>query len=443
MNLVVRLLLIFVLGNAALFFLLQTPYWMLSVWIFLFLFITVIELIKYVEKNYRILGNFLMGVKQNDFSYIGNIRQNMKDTGLGKAFSHIADMVEGLRLEAETNYQYLQTVVNHVETGIICFDNSGKINLVNKAVYRFLNLQNLFNIEIFQQIDKGFYDLIASLQPGERQLYSLELRGKIYQLVVYATHFRKEKTDYKLVSFNNIKGELEEKEMESWYKLTRVLTHEIMNSAIPISNLSGMVYETLVEDDDRFKDLSELDIENREELKTSLKIIQSRSRGLVSFVNSTRKITKLPAPELRETNIEELLKGVFSLFSQKLKSRHVVYSIEGQGVKERVLIDSDQMEQVFINLLQNAIDAVTKAKYPKITVIMEKNQQGKVFIRFADNGKGMNTEEKENVFVPFFTTKRNGTGIGLTLSRHIVHNHKGKMDVKSEPGKGTEFIITI
>ena len=442
-NLIVRLLVLFLLGNTALFLVLQTSYWMLSVWIFLFLLIGIAELIKYIEKNYKELSDFLMGVKENDFTYIANIRKNKRDKGLGKTFNHIADLVENLRLEAETNYQYLQTVVNHIEIGILCFEESGKINLVNNAAYRFFNLNSLSDIDKLKSIDEGFFNMITNLQPCEKKIYRLTLEGNTYQLAVFATHFKKEKKNFKLVSFQNIKGVLEEKEMESWYKLTRVLTHEIMNSAIPISNLSGMVYEGILDEDGRFRDFSQMDDESRQELKDSLKTIQSRSRGLVNFVSSTRKITRLPEPDLQLVDVVKLLNGIFSLFSQKLKNKNIHYEIENGEKGVQIYADPGQLEQVFINLLQNAIDALEDEDNPVIRVSIEELPEGKLVIRFIDNGKGMNKDEKENLFIPFYTTKKTGTGIGLSLSRQIIYNHKGEINVKSLPGQGTEFLITI
>lgn len=442
-NIVLRLAGLFLVGTGMLYILLQTPFWMLSVWLFLILLLGFFELIKYIERNYRILGNFLMGIQQNDFSYAGKFHKNVMDKQLGKAFHHVAELVENLRLDAETNYQYLQTVVNHVDVGILCFDKTGKVNLVNKSARDFLGLPNMRSLDSLRKIDTGFYELILNLNPGERKLYKIDLNGRNYQLALRATFFRKEHTNYKLVSFQNIKGELEMKEMESWYKLTRVLTHEIMNSAIPISNLTAMIYETVLDGEQQFRDLKELDPENQEELITSLQTIQNRSRGLVDFVNSTRRITRLPQPRIHEINIVEVISRVFSLFSQKLKQRNIQYKIKSVGEKMLLHGDAEQLERVFINLLQNAIEALDGREDPKITVKLDKHSRNKTTISVMDNGKGMTPEESESLFIPFYTTKKEGTGIGLTLSRQIIHNHNGEINVESMDGGGTKCIVTI
>jgi signal transduction histidine kinase len=222
-----------------------------------------------------------------------------------------------------------------------------------------------------------------------------------------------------------------------------VLTHEIMNSAIPISNLTGMIYETVLDEEQQFRDLKKLDPENQEELITSLQTIQNRSRGLVDFVNSTRSITRLPQPRTYEINIVDVLHRVFSLFSQKLKQRNIQYQIE--HIEDKILIqgDAEQLERVFINVLQNAVEALEGMENPQITVELEKHSSENITISITDNGKGMTREESENLFIPFYTTKKEGTGIGLTLSRQIIHNHNGEMNVESLDGKGTKFIVTL
>lgn len=442
-NLVWRLISILVMGYAALYILLNTPFWMLSVWMFLAMVGLTIGLVRYAEKNYRSLGNFLMAIDQNDFSYLGNIRKLKKDSRLGSAFNHIADLIERLRLDAQSSFQYLQTVVNHVEVGIICYDAHGKISLFNKAARSMLGLSHLNHIRFLYHLDPEFHQLILDINPGERRLYRLERGGGLYQLSVLATRFIKESVSFKLVSFQNIKGELEEKEMESWYRLTRVLTHEIMNSAIPISNLSGMVYETLVQDNGHLQDLDKLGNEEEQELKMSLKTIHSRSNGLVKFVNATRQITRLPDPELEDVDVVSLARRVLSLYTQKLRDFGISCQLNTPDHEVQVKADSGQLEQVLINLLQNAMDAVEGRDQPAISIDVGLTDDHQTKIRVADNGTGIPSEERDNLFVPFYTTKKKGSGIGLSLSRHIIHNHKGKMEVKSREGAGSEFIIYL
>ncbi len=443
LNLVWRLAFILMLGYAGLHFLIYTPFWMLSVWLFAATIGLTIALIRYVEQNYRSLGDFLMAIDQNDFSYLANMRKLKKNTRLGAAFNHIADMMEGLRLEAESSFQYLQTVVQHVEVGILCYDQRGRISLFNKAARELLGVPRLSHIRLLYQRCPDFYQLVIDIQPGERKLHRLEKNGKLDQLSVLATRFKKESVPFKLVSFQNIKGELEEKEMESWYRLTRVLTHEIMNSAIPISNLSGMVYETLISEQGHLREVARLDEEETHELKTSLQTIQSRSRGLVRFVNSTRHITRLPDPEVQSTDMVNLLQRVLSLYAPKIRAEGITCRPDLPDEPYILKVDPGQLEQVLINLLQNAIEAVSSTSDPFIAISLNATPDNQTQLRVADNGAGMTPEVKENLFVPFFTTKKNGSGIGLSLSRHIIFNHKGKMEVRSREGAGSEFIISL
>jgi len=442
-NLVWRLIAILIVGSAAIYLLVNTPFWLLSMWLFLAATGLTMGLVRYAEKNYRSLGDFLMAIDQNDFSYLGNIRKLKKDSRLGSAFNHIADLIERLRLDAQSSFQYLQTVVNHVEVGIVCYDEQGKISLFNRAACSLLGISHLSHIRFLYHLDPEFHQLILGIKPGERKLYRLERDGKLYQLSVLATRFRKESLSFKLVSFQNIRGELEEKEMESWYRMTRVLTHEIMNSAIPISNLSGMVYEALVKDDGDLQDLDKLEGEEEQELKMSLKTIQSRSNGLVKFVNATRQITRLPDPDLEMVDVVSLVRRVLSLYSQKLRGLHVGCHLKAPDHHVQIKADPGQLEQVLINLLQNAIDAVKDQDQPAISFYVGVTADNQTEIRVTDNGAGIPPEVRDNLFVPFYTTKKNGSGIGLSLSRTIIHNHKGKMEVRSREGVGSEFIIYL
>lgn len=442
-NIFWRLALLMAAGYGAVHFLLYTPYWMLSVWMFAGVVGLAVALVRYAEKNYRSLGDFLMAIDQNDFSYLGNMRKLKKDSRLGAAFNHIADMMEGLRMDAQASYQYLQTVVQHVEVGILCYDERGRISLFNKAARELLGVPQLSHVRFLYHLDPDFHRLVVDIQPGERKLYRREKEDRLYHLSVLATRFKKEAESFKLVSFQNIKGELEEKEMESWYRLTRVLTHEIMNSAIPISNLSGMVYETLVTDEGHLRATDTMADDEADEMKVSLQTIQSRSRGLVRFVNSTRQITRLPDPELQPTDLVKLIRRIHSLYAPKLKEQGVDGHLDIPESPHRIKADAGQLEQVMINLLQNAIEAVAGLEHPAITISLRSNEKNQTELRVVDNGPGIPPEVRENLFVPFYTTRRNGSGIGLSLSRHIIHNHKGRIEVKTREGAGSEFIIYL
>lgn len=440
-NIVLRLLLAIALGTASLHLIVQTAYWMAGFWLLLFMIFAVLSLLRYIERNYTALGNFLEGVRYSDFSSLGNIRKKTQNKGLSKAFHHIADLIENLRIEAESNYQYLHTVVNHVNVGIVCFDTTGRINLLNDAARDFFQMNRVHDISSFKPVAPKFLELLEAILPGERKLLTLELRGYSYQLAVTATSFKREEKEYKLVSFQNIKGELEQKEMESWYRLTRVLTHEIMNSAIPIANLSEMVSETILDDKGGFRDLNQLEAGEKEELTDSLRTISSRSQGLVNFVNSTRSITRLAPPKLNTVDMVALVEGIFALFNQKLRECGIHYEVVAPEEQVYFQADAGQLEQVFINLLQNAIDATLNTPSPFIRAMIEQPERDQLLVSIEDNGAGMKPGEKEQVFVPFYTTKKQGSGIGLSLSRHIIFNHRGQIAVKSEEGKGTRFEI--
>jgi signal transduction histidine kinase len=235
---------------------------------------------------------------------------------------------------------------------------------------------------------------------------------------------------------------LEYQELESWQKLIRVLTHEIMNSVTPISSLSNAINDTFNETNGKKTELQKISDDDFEDIISSLKTIENRSKGLLKFVSSYKQLTKIPKPDIKEVNLTELVNHCHTLLKQKFKELNIHFTFNNSKEEFNCFADYDLIEQVMINLLLNAIDAVKNQEKPQITVGI-KNELNKYKINIKDNGKGIEPEEIEKIFIPFYTTKKEGSGIGLSLSRQIMRLHKGNIQVNSEQGKGTEFVLEI
>jgi signal transduction histidine kinase len=238
-----------------------------------------------------------------------------------------------------------------------------------------------------------------------------------------------------------VQSELEQNELIAWQKLTRVITHEIMNSAIPISNLSDLVYNQLFINDETFN--SNLNTEQTEDIKEGLKTIESRSKALVKFVDATRNFTKMPKPELEMIQVDMILQKVLSLLKVRIEETDVEVKVSIKPDDLKLLADSSMLEQVLINITLNAIDSYDNKNQNKLEIIAEKTSDNHINISISDNGKGIEPNKLDHIFIPFFTTKINGSGIGLSLSKQIMYLHKGNISVKSEPGKGTTFVLTF
>jgi len=258
---------------------------------------------------------------------------------------------------------------------------------------------------------------------------------------VRASTFTLEKDRYKIVSLHDIKTELEEQEVESWQKLVRVLTHEIMNSTIPITNMVGLARDFLVDDEGIPKVIPGLDKEEIDDLIESLSTAENRSKGLVKFVQTTKDLARIPEPTISEIQIDELFNRIKGFFKNDFKRQKIDCKVI--LCKSGLIINADleMIEQVLINLVKNAIEAVRETPQPKIKITADQNDNLPVVISVCDNGSGILEENLENIFIPFFSTKKEGSGIGLSLSRQIMKLHRGRIDVETEPGAGTTFIL--
>ncbi len=434
-RLIIRLALILLLGYMTIFVWTKTYFWLVAIWMGLAVILLTIELIRFVERSYRELNNFLISVSQHDFSNT-YLDPSPKSTAvsLRPALANINQVFRSLRSEKESGFLYLQTVVEHISVALVCFDENETVQLTNQAAKDLFRKPYFHQIHGLKSIDPHLYQVVLHLKNGERELVELEGRAT---LAVRATEFILLDTSYKLVSFQNIKDELEEKEVESWQKLIRVLTHEIMNSVIPISTLSSVIREMLENTD--FQSLRDEDIED---LRHGLGTIEKRSAGLVNFVKAYKSLTKAYDLHVETIAVETLFGQVVTLLKAQLEAEQVQVVLETpQGLE--VTADPEFIEQCLLNLMINALDAVKGRPTPQITLSAAQNALGRVVIRIQDNGKGISPEVMENVFVPFYTTKPNGSGVGLSLTRQVMQLHKGNVQLHSKEEVGTTVLLTF
>ncbi len=434
-NVIIRISLIILFGYGAVYVITQTHFWLVSFWLILALIITLINLIRYVERSRRELANFLLAIKQQDFS---NTYHYKKEQDLNYAFHEINQVLKTLRNEKASNLIYLQTIVEHVRVALVCFDDQMRVELVNHAAKELFDKSLITSIRSLKHLSAELLDTITNIKNGERELVKLNLGGKLMNLSILATEFKLQDEAFKLVSFQDIKSELEANEIESWQKLIRVLTHEIKNSVIPISTLSDVILQ-MIKDESGQPDLSKLDNEGIEDLVGGLETIESRSKGLANFVKTYDQLTKVPKPDIQVIKIEQLIGRLVNLFKADIDQNLIQLALnieEGLTIE----IDPDLIDQVLINLFKNAIEALQGLKKPTISLDAHRDEEG-ITIVISDNGPGIPDEIVENIFVPFYTTKTSGSGIGLSLSRQIMRLHKGSLEVRSTKDRGTSFLL--
>ncbi len=438
-------LLLLALSFFLLFYLIdKTRYNVTPVILIILIIIQVIFLIRYVERTNTRLSQFLQSIRHSDFS------SSFSDKGLGKSFEDLnnsfTEVIEEFkkhRSEKEEHFNYLQTVVQHVSMGIIAYTRDGKVDIFNHAVKRLLKVRNIRVISELGKVKEELPEILLKLRAGDRTLIRLFIEDELLQISAYATEFRMRGEDYTLVSLQDISSELDEKEIESWQKLIRVLTHEITNSITPISSLAATVREMLLEEENGKPVLKSLDPEELEGVQEAMDTIQNRSRGLLNFVEVYRNLTRIPKPNFRYFRVTEIFKRSERLLRPKMDELGIQCTHKVFPPDLMITADPDLVDQVVINLIMNAMDAIKGKDNAQISILATVNSYNRIVIDFKDNGSGIKPDILDKIFMPFFTSKKYGSGIGLSLSRQIMSLHKGSISVKSKPDEGTVITLTF
>lgn len=349
-------------------------------------------------------------------------------------FNRVQEILKNLRLDYETQNQYFKTVTNHTATGLISYQKNGRIEIFNKAAQDLFNIPNLTNIRQLNHIEENLPSVLNNLKSSEQKLIRLKINNELVAISIKATELKAENKQIKLISLQNIKNELAENEIEAWQKLFRVLTHEIMNSVGPISSTVSTMSDKLKSKTElKEEKLIRLSEKVYEKTLRGLDIIGERSEGLLDFVHNFRKFTLSPTPDLKEIRISELFNSIFELLEEKLKSKNIDLEIHLSVDNLSLQADKGLIEQVLINLINNSIASLNKTEKKMIKLIAYSEENNSTTIKVIDNGSGISDENIEQVFVPFFTTRKDGSGIGLSLSRQIMRLHNGNIIISSVP----------
>ncbi|MBC3539620.1 sensor histidine kinase [Rufibacter sediminis] len=402
-----------------------------------------IALIRYIERTTERLIKFLNTIKYDDFSEVFSSRNEGKVFDeLYQRYNEVIRKFRDIRSEKEATTQYYQAVVQHIGIGIITFKKTGEIQLINNAAKRLLQVPQLSHVEHLRREAPQLVEQLLTLPAGQSVVLHLKRGKERVPVSLFVVDLVMRGEDFRLASIQNIQRELEEKEMEAWQNLIRVLTHEIMNSVTPISSLAGSVaadIQDVLEAQPAEQIL--LQREETEDMGLALQTIERRSQGLVRFVQDFRSLARVPVPQQQFFSVPQMLKQLQTLFQEELIRENIVLEVNCPENGLQVLADRELVEQVLINLIRNAIHAL--ADQPTKTLQLEAfpDQDSRVVIQVTDNGSGIAEEALEQIFLPFYTTKPTGTGIGLSLSRQIMRLHKGSLTVSSELGEGTTFTL--
>lgn len=437
------LLLVFTL--LLIFFLHQETAYAVSTIILSVLFVTqIIFLIRYTEQTNRKLARFFEAIRYSDFTgtFTGN-EAGRSFEELNRQFNEVIEAFKKTKTEKEENFNYLLTVIQHVSIGVLVFKKDGQVDVYNNAVKRLLQIKHLRNIRELNSVSNELTTTLLEARAGEKKLVKLFVDDELLQLSIYATEFLMHGEKYMLVSLQDIHPELEHKEVESWQMLIKVLTHEIMNSITPISSLASTVQDILKEHLKMHPNLDEDESEDLENITSAISTIEKRSKGLLNFVELYRNLTRIPKPHFRYFSIRDSFQRNLGLMEDKFEKRGISVSTKIFPADLKLLADPDLIDQVLINLLLNAIDAVKETENPEIVLMASVNLNNRTVLEVSDNGTGISHDVMDKIFMPFFTSKKTGSGIGLSLSRQIMHMHKGSLSVRSQMGQGSTFTLVF
>jgi len=400
------------------------------------------RLAKQINKIHQYLTMFLMVIRESRDSYsLPTTKKDYIFSELSEYFKEIREVIKDAKIEKENQYHYLNYVVEHVGIGLLAFDDKGKVELINNAGKKLLKIPALLNIKTLDSIQKDLSESIIKMMPGQQETIVLNIEDELLHLSFKVSQFRMYEKNIRLVSFQNIKTELDEKELDSWQKLIRILNHEIMNSITPITTLSTTIKKSLTR-----KDTKENSPETNEELiadtVNGLSLIEERGKGLISFVQKYRSLSTAIKPNIEKVKVAKLISNVTTLLSSDLENEKIICDVIKASEDYEIWADEKLIEQVLINLIKNSIHAI-HSRRTKSLIIATSKINGKITIEVADSGKGIPANELENIFIPFYTTKENGSGIGLSLSRQIMRLHKGSIKVSSAQNVGTTFTLTF
>jgi two-component system, NtrC family, nitrogen regulation sensor histidine kinase NtrY len=397
-----------------------------------------IQLYRNIMRMQREVQDFVQSIGYKDFTKHFNIQKAPKDLRqLREGFNAINTSFKDMSREKELQYQYLQKILEIINTGIVSYNlQTGEVNWLNDTFKKMFGIPYLKNISAIEKRDKILYNAVASIQSSVGQVIAIQDKNENLKILVTATIFKTGGTTNKIVALQNINAALDENEGQAWQKLLSVMTHEIMNSIAPISSLANTLSDHLKQIP---KTLSE-QYKDIEDIELGLDTIHRRSEGLLKFAQVYRNLNKISQPQLDTVLVLDLFENIANLMQPTLEKNEIELDIILKDPQLQLKIDLHLIEQILLNLTLNAIEALRDSQHKKITFTAFTEEE-KTFIKISDTGSGMTEEVLDKIFIPFFSTKKNGSGIGLSLSKQIMLMHKGSIHAQSILGQGTVFVL--
>ncbi len=440
-QLLLRLAVINILVFLLKYLITETTLWFTIIGVFLLTSIALYALYDYINKIGDDFKRFVIAVKTKDHTLkFGNKSTVKSFPELYDSFNDILSTHKNIKLEQEGLFHLLKTILEQMPVGVIVKRDD---TVTDKSTIAFFNqkAEEILQVPVYSYWHRfsthipHFTNEVNLIIKGGKRFSKIKINEKDTELAIEVIPIVLQNINYVIISFQNIKDEIEQKEIEAWNRLIGVISHEILNSITPISSLSDTV-NSMIEDHNT------LSGEELGDVKSAVQTIKRRSEGLLSFVNDYRLIAELPTPILEQHAVADILKHIKTLMLPFAKGKKATLNVVGTASKISISIDLKLIEQALINLVTNSIYAVENIENGLIE-IQYRLAANKVYIDIIDNGKGIDAENLEKIFLPFYTTRENGSGIGLTIARNIMKMHQGSLEVSSEPGKATKFSLVF
>lgn len=401
------------------------------------------NLLYYINSVHRKLAFFFEAIKNEDGTLHFPENQNSKHLkGLHRNMNRINHLLTDMKVRQAHSERFFMEFMKRSASGLIAVDPEGFVEIVNEAALKLIGLKNLTHLDRLEQHNPALFALMQNLKPGQSESLKIAEGNELRQLAIKEVRIRFSEKEYRIFSLYDIRSEMEENELETWQKLIRIMTHEIMNSIAPISSLSQTLTGFFVKDGHTVK-LESLQQKEVDNTAQGLAVIGERAEGLRSFVDNYRKLSHLPQPQFKPIILNHWLESLKLLFESQRIEHGIGLSITNHYPKREFLGDEKLLTHVVLNLLNNATEALQGRENKSISITVAQTATGALQLKVTDNGKGFHEEERDKIFLPFYTTRENGSGIGLSLSRQIMRLHKGSISARSVVGEGSEFVLEV
>jgi two-component system, NtrC family, nitrogen regulation sensor histidine kinase NtrY len=398
----------------------------------------------WLNRTNRKLAYFFSAVRNEDTSLFFPEGIGFADEKLlNRSLNELNTRLKEARINIELQEKFYKSIMEKIKTGIISFYKNGVVEFTNPEIFKMFGLEHISHINKLKEIDPKLVDILETIEPGEQKRINVKVGPSLLSLSVHSQIIIIQGREVKIVTLQDIKSELDMHEMDSWQKLIRILNHEIMNSVAPITSLSSTLSGFYMSGEDQVTP-DKLTPRVISDTIRGLNIIEDHGKGLIHFVESYRSLTQLPKPEFTMVNIKEFFERIMILVNSGFDTGNsnsdsrplITSSLTSDDIS--LMADDKLLAQVFINVIKNSVEAFGNYKEDNvISLSAERNSDGRVILAIKDNGPGMDADTLEKIFVPFFTTKESGSGIGLSLSRQIIRIHNGNITCDSAPGEGT------